>query len=526
MTVFGRSRFWLALAVLVVFCGIGVVRVKDMVAQESGALATVADHRASMLAAWFAERAASAGLSATSFPQAELYVAWQVGGDLHARDRLVMRLTQFAEAGGFSEVALLAEDGRLLWSSAGRGEDGMPWTGLDAWAGGAAPGTFGHGSLRLDEKDELHVHFVAALPTAPAGPTPVVVYHADSEAMLPERLARGVTRHGSATVVVFGRVEGGVAGLARPAAVAGGRTGEADQVVTWFLGEDATSALAVRLATGDLGPLQPASGSDHRGVRVVGAGREVGDTGWFVLAQVDRSELSATIIPAASFGLLLAVLAYGAGLYALQRLATTQRAAIALATERAEAERVRSERLLAAIADASPDAIFAKDLDGRYLFINRAGSDIVGRSSAEVIGMTDRELFPKEQADDLRAAERELVATGGARTFEEVVDTTAGRRVFSATKGGLRGADGHVYGTFGISRDVTDWRTAQRVLEQQAHDLAEHVEELERFNRVLVDRELVMVTLKRQINAYASRLGEAEPFPGVDALLGDEASDD
>jgi hypothetical protein len=42
--------------------------------------------------------------------------------------------------------------------------------------------------------------------------------------------------------------------------------------------------------------------------------------------------------------------------------------------------------------------------------------------------------------------------------------------------------------------------------------LRQQVDELERFNRAAVDRELAMIELKRQVNALSSELGRAPPF--------------
>lgn len=520
-----RARLALALGVIVVVGAIAAAQVRQGLSRQHGELVSVAEHRAGMLDAWFAERVATASLSATSFPQAELYAAWRDAGDLVARDRLFRRLTQFAAAGGFSEVALLDEGGRLLWSSAGRVDDGGTWTGLGAWARGATPGTFGQVGLYRFAGGALHLDFVAALPTAPPGPAPVVVYHADAEGLYAVPLGRWTTRHASATLVLVQAVEGGVAGLARTVEWASDRAGGEDRVASWFLGGEASTALAVRLVAGTLAPLQVASGHDHRGMRVVGAGNEVGDTGWYVLAQVDRGELRAGIVPVAALGLLLVVLSYGTGLYALQWLAAKQRANVAVATARADAQREHTERFLAAIADASPDAIYAKDLEGRYQFVNRAGSGYVGRASGDVVGRTDRELFAIADADAVREADREVVEAGTTRMFLERLDTTAGERVFSSTRGPLRDAEGSTYGVFGISRDVTEWTEAQRALEAQAGALADSVDELERFNRVFVDRELAMVELKRHANDLARRLGEPEPYPGAGALLADERRD-
>lgn len=136
-----------------------------------------------------------------------------------------------------------------------------------------------------------------------------------------------------------------------------------------------------------------------------------------------------------------------------------------------ERERTRPPPMLVAIAEASEDAIFAKDEEGRYLLFNAAASRFVGQPASQVIGRDDRALFPPEQAEQLMATDRRVRETGRAETSEEVLQTAAGERVFLATKGPLRGAEGRIVGTYGISRDITGRRRADDALRSFADDL-------------------------------------------------------
>lgn len=127
-------------------------------------------------------------------------------------------------------------------------------------------------------------------------------------------------------------------------------------------------------------------------------------------------------------------------------------------------ERQRTHDLLAAIVDNSDDAIFAKDLKGRYLLFNNAASRYVGKAIAEVLGQDDRALFAPEQAAMLMTIDDRIVATGSVETNEEVLDTALGPRTFLATKGPLRDGDKRVFGIFGISRDITGMKYAEQAL--------------------------------------------------------------
>jgi len=145
-------------------------------------------------------------------------------------------------------------------------------------------------------------------------------------------------------------------------------------------------------------------------------------------------------------------------LYILLRRSHTL--ALLQAERQCEGERRRALDLLAAIADSSEDAIFAKDLEGRYTLFNRAASLITGQPAEAVLGFDDRALFPAEQAGRLMAAGRQVVAGNRAICQEEVLSVPGGERVFLTTKGPLRDADGKVVGLFGISRDITEQKQA------------------------------------------------------------------
>ena len=132
-------------------------------------------------------------------------------------------------------------------------------------------------------------------------------------------------------------------------------------------------------------------------------------------------------------------------------------------------EQLEALRLLQNIADSSSDAIFAKDLQGRYLLFNRAASEFVGRPAAQLIGADDWAIFPPEQAEMLHRTHRRLLELGRVETFEECIRTVRGDTVFIATKGPLRDAEGRIIGTFGISRDITERKRAEAEIEHLAY---------------------------------------------------------
>lgn len=133
--------------------------------------------------------------------------------------------------------------------------------------------------------------------------------------------------------------------------------------------------------------------------------------------------------------------------------------------EQAQAEeKARALELLTAIAQSSSDAIFAKDEQGRYLLVNDAAARYMGRPADALLGHDDGAAFPAEQAALIRGIDQRVLASGRVETNEERLDTAQGSRVFLATKGPLRDAQGRIHGTFGISRDITERTQAERRL--------------------------------------------------------------
>mgnify|MGYP002776219674 CR=1 FL=1 len=130
-------------------------------------------------------------------------------------------------------------------------------------------------------------------------------------------------------------------------------------------------------------------------------------------------------------------------------------------------ESSNARQLLDNVVQSSSDAIFAKDLQGRYLLFNAETARIIGKTAEQAIGYDDTHIFPL-QAALIRANDQRVIQEQRTITYEETVDTVDGLRTFLATKGPLRTADGEVIGLFGISRDITERKqTDMRLAESE-----------------------------------------------------------
>jgi integral membrane sensor domain MASE1/two-component sensor histidine kinase len=128
-------------------------------------------------------------------------------------------------------------------------------------------------------------------------------------------------------------------------------------------------------------------------------------------------------------------------------------AAVLAATE-ARAEQTAS--LLAAIGEASPELIFAKDRDGALIYANTATLQVldIARDPDGSISAHDRNLDAVE-AEIIRRNDAHVLASGETVVVEETITLSEGPRVFRATKAPLRDAAGTIVGLAGVCVDIT-----------------------------------------------------------------------
>src|SRR5829696_2577185 len=130
-----------------------------------------------------------------------------------------------------------------------------------------------------------------------------------------------------------------------------------------------------------------------------------------------------------------------------------------------------SEQRLQAILDNTPAVVYAKDLEGRYLLINRHHEELYRGSRTQSLGKADHEIFPKGVAEEFRANDQLVLETGRSLEVEETLSPDA-TRTYTSLKSPQRDASGSTYAVCSISTDTTAQKRDEDEIESRVRQQA------------------------------------------------------
>ena len=134
------------------------------------------------------------------------------------------------------------------------------------------------------------------------------------------------------------------------------------------------------------------------------------------------------------------------------------------ARKEVELKLLDNEGRLRAILDHSPALIFLKDPAGRYLDCNRQFEKTFGLTRDRILGQTDIELFPAEQAAVFRANDLRVLEGRRPLQFEEVALHEDGPHTSIVFKFPLMNPEGIPYAVGGVATDITDRKRTEEAL--------------------------------------------------------------
>ncbi len=130
-----------------------------------------------------------------------------------------------------------------------------------------------------------------------------------------------------------------------------------------------------------------------------------------------------------------------------------------------------SEQQLQGLMENSPGSIYVKDVDGRYLAVNRRFTELHGRAREEFIGFSDFDLFPPEIAARVRKSDAQVMAGAEPLELEESFQLNDGVHINVVHKYPLINAAGAVHGVCAIATDITERKQAEAEVRESRRQL-------------------------------------------------------
>ncbi len=169
-----------------------------------------------------------------------------------------------------------------------------------------------------------------------------------------------------------------------------------------------------------------------------------------------------------------------------------------------------SERRLQEIVENSPAVIYAKDVKGHYLLMNREYERRLHIAREHFLGKTDSDLFPAAVATQLRVNDQQVLEAKTPLEFEEEVFHGDQPQVYVTMKFPIHDEQGKPYAIAGVAANITARRQAENELRRAHDELERHVHErtvaLEEANTVLkseiAERERIEEALRAAEQEY------------------------
>jgi PAS domain S-box-containing protein len=167
--------------------------------------------------------------------------------------------------------------------------------------------------------------------------------------------------------------------------------------------------------------------------------------------------------------------------------------------------RAYAERLI----EDAPDPVFVSDLEGKIIQANEAVSQLLGFRKDEVVEQSLSRFISPAETREFTAALREVVEHGVTRNARLNPRSASGEIIpTTLNASALRDPDGRVIGAIGILRDMRAYQQVVRDLEQSKAELTEKILDLEKFEEVVVGRELKMIALEKELESLRAQVGK------------------
>lgn len=147
-----------------------------------------------------------------------------------------------------------------------------------------------------------------------------------------------------------------------------------------------------------------------------------------------------------------------------------------------------SQARLRAFMDSVPDLGWMKNRQGKLVAVNRAFANRFGVAPQDIIGKSGSDLYDESLASKYREEDQHVLRTGQTLRHERYREDAGQKRWMEAVKAPVYDANGAIWGTCGVSRDITKRKQAETAVQQ--------------INRMLEEKSIELADANRELEAY------------------------
>ena len=172
---------------------------------------------------------------------------------------------------------------------------------------------------------------------------------------------------------------------------------------------------------------------------------------------------------------------------------------------------LNEQSLLQSLLDNVSDSIFFKDRKSRFTKVNRQMMESYGQKQGSLVGKTDFEIFSQEHAHAAYRDEQEIIRSGKGMVPKLEKETFEDGTInwVHTLKVPLKDVRGHIIGTMGIARDMTELKKTQDTLRSQ-HNMLRTIIDHALAGIFVKDRNGQYLLVNKQHVAYLGRTTEAD----------------
>ncbi len=120
-----------------------------------------------------------------------------------------------------------------------------------------------------------------------------------------------------------------------------------------------------------------------------------------------------------------------------------------------------NKQFMSALIDNSPTVIYVKDVQGRYILVNKLWADIMGYTNEEVVGKTTPEVMGHDEDEHIEY-DHEVLSTKRPIQINDTITIEGIQRDFVEMKFPILDAKGEIQAICGIATDITEFNNIQK----------------------------------------------------------------